>query len=206
MTMERILLPGSGQAIILGCMSPQMPSPSATPGAPSFREEQHFHQWWVWILIIVPAGLSWWPFIQRVVQEPVNGQDPGPGWLVWFIWILIGLGLPLLFGLVTLIVEVTGDEVRIRYRPFMRRAIPLSDIAQAQARTYNAVTEYGGWGIKGWSKAKMAYNVSGKRGVELTLTDGRSVMLGSRRADELAAAIQARLGRPPSASGGADQD
>jgi len=188
-------------------MSPQIPSSSATPdAAPFFREEQHFHQWWVWILIIVPAGLSWWPFIQRVVQERVNGQDPGPGWLVWLIWILIGLGLPLLFGLVALVVEVTGDEVRIRYRPFMRRAIPLRDIAQAQARTYNAVTEYGGWGIKGWSKAKMAYNVSGKRGVELTLTDGRSVMLGSRRADELAAAIQARLGRPASASGGADQD
>ena len=205
----RILLPGSGQAIILGWHeSHTIPSPSATPdAAPFFREEQRFHQWWVWMLIIVPAGLSWWPFIQQVIGgQPVTARIPAPTgssgssgsssvWDCRFCSVCIAL-----------IVEVTGDAVRIRYRPFMRRAIPLGDIARVEARTYNAVTEYGGWGIKGWSKAKMAYNVSGKRGVELTLTDGRSVMLGSRRADELAAAIQARLGRPRSAGGGADQD
>jgi hypothetical protein len=206
MTMERILLPGNGQAIILGSMDPQISSPSATPDAPPlFREEQRFHQWWVWVLIIVPTGLSWWPFVQQVIQGQPVGQNPGPDWLIWIVWILIGLGLPVLFGLICLIVEVTGEAVLIRFRPFMRRAIPLSDIAQAEARTYNAVKEYGGWGVKGWSKAKMAYNVSGKRGVELTLTDGRSVMLGSKRADELAAAIQGRLRRPRSAGRGADR-
>jgi hypothetical protein len=39
----------------------------------------------------------------------------------------------------------------------------------------------------------MAYNVSGNQGVDLTLRDGRRVMLGSQRADELAAAIEARI-------------
>ncbi len=55
--------------------------------------------------------------------------------------------------------------------------------------------EYGGWGVKGWSKDKMAYNVSGDRGVELTLKDGRRIMLGSQRAEELAGAIEAARGR-----------
>ena len=41
----------------------------------------------------------------------------------------------------------------------------------------------------------MAYNVSGDRGVELTLKDGRRVMLGSQRADELAAVIEAERRR-----------
>jgi hypothetical protein len=41
----------------------------------------------------------------------------------------------------------------------------------------------------------MAYNVSGNRGVEVELTDGRTVMVGSRRPDELAGALQAHLDR-----------
>ena len=36
---------------------------------------------------------------------------------------------------------------------------------------------------------RMAYNVSGNQGVELTLRDGRQVMLGSQRPQELADAI-----------------
>ena len=93
--------------------------------------------------------------------------------MVWLLWLLIGLALPFLFGRLRLVLEVTDAEVLIRYRPFSRRAIALADIQQVQARQYNAVKEYGGWGVKGWSKEKMAYNVSGDRGVELTLRDGR---------------------------------
>ncbi len=160
-----------------------------------FREEQHFNQWWLWVLVIAPAGLSWWPFVEQVIGGHPVGQNPGPDWLIWIIWILIGLGLPILFGYAALIVEVSGEGIRINYRPFVRRTIVLSEIATVEARKYNAVKEYGGWGIKGWSKAKMAYNVSGSHGAEVTLRDGRSVMIGSRRADELAAAVKSLLPR-----------
>jgi hypothetical protein len=160
-----------------------------------FREEQHFHQWWVWVLVMVPAGLSWWPFVEQIIRGNSVGQNPGPDWLIWLVWILIGLGLPFLFGYAALIIEVFGTAVFVHYRPFARRTILFEEIERADARSYNALKEYGGWGIKGWSKAKMAYNVSGDKGVELTLVDGRSVMLGSRRADELASAIQGRLRR-----------
>jgi hypothetical protein len=155
-----------------------------------YHEEQRFRQWWVWALVVGPAVLAWWPFIQQVIGGEPVGDNPAPDWLVWVIWLLIGLGLPLLFGILVLILDVTPDEVVVRYRPFKRRSIPLRDIEQVQVRTYNAVKEYGGWGIKGWSKENVAYNVSGNRGVELTLGDGRRVMLGSQRADELAAAIE----------------
>ena len=50
------------------------------------------------------------------------------------------------------------------------------------------IREYGGWGIRGF-RSKRAYNVTGDRGVELTLVDGRKVGIGSRRAGELADAI-----------------
>jgi hypothetical protein len=55
--------------------------------------------------------------------------------------------------------------------------------------------EYGGWGIKGWSRRRTAYSVSGNRGVELELSDGRHVLIGSNRADELAAVVAGAIGR-----------
>jgi hypothetical protein len=168
------------------------PSSSTSPGPPLYHEEQRFRQWWVWILVVAPAALAWWPFIQQIVGGEPVGQNPAPDWLVGLIWLLIGVGLPLLFGITALVLEVTADEVSVNYRPFKRRTIALRDIAQVQARTYNAVKEYGGWGIKGWSKDNVAYNVSGDRGVELTLRDGRRVMLGSQRPDELLAAIESQ--------------
>ena len=46
------------------------------------------------------------------------------------------------------------------------------------------------WGIRGLGRNR-AYNVSGDRGVELLLADGRKVLIGSLRPDELEQAIVA---------------
>lgn len=156
-----------------------------------FEERQHFRQWWMWGLILLVAGLAWWALVQQVVLGQPFGNNPGPDWLVWILWLLIGLGLPALFVWAHLRLTVTDETVLISYVPFTSRRIPLVEILGANAREYDAIREYGGWGIKGWSREKRAYNVSGNQGVELFLRDGRTVMLGSQRADELAAAIMA---------------
>ena len=153
---------------------------------------------------MVPAALAWWPFFQQIIGGRPVGRNPAPDWAVWLIWLFIGIGLPLVFGRMSLLVEVTTEQIRIRYRPFLRRTIPLSDLSRAGARTYSPLKEYGGWGIKGWSKANMAYSISGDRGVELTFTDGRRLLLGSRRADELASAIQSGLRHPSPLATGRD--
>jgi hypothetical protein len=170
-------------------------TPSTIPGAPVYHEEQHFKQPWLWMLVLIPAALAWWPLIQQIIGGKPVGQHPAPDWLVVVLWLLIGIGLPVLFGVMALFIDVTADSVLIRYRPFFSRVIPLTDVAQVEARTYDAIKEYGGWGVKGWSKEKMVYNVSGNRGAELTLKDGRRLMLGSQRADELAAGIESQLRR-----------
>jgi hypothetical protein len=109
------------------------------------------------------------------------------------ISVLVGVGLPLLFGLARLTVEVHADRVQIRYRPFVRRTIWLDSVTAAEPVTYDPVREYGGWGIKGWSRRKIAYNVRGDRGVLITLADGRTVLIGSQRPEDLAAALRSVL-------------
>jgi hypothetical protein len=151
---------------------------------------QRFRQSWLWLVVLLPAILAWVLFVEQVLRGRPLGGHPLPDWGVWLIWALIGLGLPLLFGLVNMRLEVTAEEIVVYYRPYSSRRIALDDLEKVEVRRYNAVTEYGGWGVKGWTRDKMAYNVSGDTGVELTLRDGRSVMLGSRRSEELAGVIE----------------
>ena len=168
-------------------------------GTSLYREEQNVSQWWVWVIVVVAAGLAWWAFVQQVILGHAFGGDPLPNWGVWIFWAVIGIGLPAMFFWLRLMLEVTTQEVLIRYRPVLRRSIALTEIESFEVRTYSPVREYGGWGIKGWSRRNVAYNARGNRGVQLTLRDGRRVMLGSQRPEELAAAIGAQLGGAPKA-------
>lgn len=161
--------------------------------ATSFREVQRFGPWWVWPLVLVAAGGAIFAFLTQVVIGPPPDPEPAPGWLLWLLVVLLGVGLPALFLAMRLVVEVHADGIDVRFRPFTHRSIPVTDIVAAQARTYRPVIEYGGWGIKGWTRKKVAYNVSGNQGVELRLRDGRSIMLGSQRFEELETAIRAIL-------------
>jgi len=104
-------------------------------------------------------------------------------------WALV---LPILAVALTVATElrvtVEPGALRIRFFPFTTRTIERRAIAGIEARTYRPIREYGGWGLR-FSRRGRAYSISGDRGVELTLTDGRKVMIGSRRAEALAAAL-----------------
>ena len=50
-----------------------------------------------------------------------------------------------------------------------------------------------GWGIR-WIRNGWLYNVSGREAIEITLTSGRRVRIGTDRATELAAALAPALG------------
>lgn len=158
-----------------------------------FREEQRFKQWWIWLLILGLAAFSWWGFIQQIVLGQPYGSNPGPDWVIWLTFLLVGIGMPWLFAAMRLIVTVREDHITIRYKPFTTRRIGFEEIESFEDRTYKPIKEYAGWGIKGWSVERMSYSVSGKEGVELTLCDGNRVMIGSRKAGQLAEAIGAGL-------------
>jgi hypothetical protein len=57
--------------------------------------------------------------------------------------------------------------------------IPFSGITRAEGVLYNAAKEYRGYGIRSNGKDR-AYIASGDRGVRLTLTGGRSILLGTQ--------------------------
>ena len=139
------------------------------------------------------ATFAWWGFVQQIILGQPFGSNPGPDWMIWLVLVFVGIGFPALFLTMRLIVTVHGDQITIRYKPFTTRRIGFEEIESCEARTYKPIKEYAGWGIKGWSVERMSYSVSGKDGVELTLRDGKRVMIGSRKAQQLAEAIAAGL-------------
>ncbi len=165
--------------------------------SPTYSERQRFGPWWVWLLVGGAAVAAWVGAI-AIWDRGESGAHLGAILLVFLVGVLVPVG----FLTVHLDVAVDAAGVQVRFFPLTRRTIPLDAIARVEARRYRPVAEYGGWGIKGWSRRKVAYNVRGDMGVDLTLRDGRTVLLGSQHADDLAAAIDRAAGgaQPPSAS------
>lgn len=143
--------------------------------------------WWVSGLVLVCAVLGW--------HTLFNPPEDAPSWLQWLFWGLTGVALPLLVLTSRLETTVTRTALTLHFRPLQRRQLPAADIVHGEVRTFRPVKEYGGWGIRGWGDDR-AYTVRGNRGVQLTLTDGQRVLVGSQRPEELAAALYRMSSRP----------
>ena len=155
-----------------------------------FREEQRIGVWWIWLAVLIPAVVMLSIFWEQIVHGRPHGSHPGPDWMVWALTLLFCLGVPLLLWILRLTVTVDDEGIHIHYYPFVRRSIPFNEVRAFCARRYRPIREFGGWGIRSGLGKKMAYNAKGDLGVELYLDDKRSVMIGSQRHEELAAAIR----------------
>lgn len=157
-----------------------------------FREEQHFRQPWIWIPILAIACVMWYGVIQQVVFHEPFGSKPAPTAILVIFWMVFGIGFPIFFMNLKMVTEVRPTEIYISY--LVKKRIPLGDVEKYYTRIYRPIMEYGGWGIKfGFGKG-IAYNVSGNRGVQLELNNGKKILIGSQKPEELETAIQMAKG------------
>ncbi len=163
---------------------------------PAFREEQKFQQIWVWFIVLGIAALMWYSTYRQIIQRRPFGSRPAPDTLMIIFWLLFGVGLPALIFSIRLITEVRDDAIYIRFFPihFSFHKISFDELQSFEVRKYNALREYGGWGIRYGPQGK-AYNVGGNRGVQLVLQDGKRILIGSQRPEEFLAALQSEHAR-----------
>lgn len=164
---------------------------------PHFYEVQRFNQRWLWVILILMMltmlGIFGYGFIQQLVFGIPFGDRPVSDKVLVISGSLILLfsgGLVYIFYTLRLITEVRTDGVYLRFYPFWSKVIPYADITSCNARQYKPLREYGGWGIK-YGPSGWAYNISGDRGAQLELKNGKRILIGSQRADDLAQAINA---------------
>ena len=105
------------------------------------------------------------------------------------VYVVIGLAL-FLAGLET---QVRRDGLYVRFFPFHIRykKFTMQDLSEYYAREYRPILEYGGWGIR-WGKSGEAYNISGKKGLQLVFKNGKKLLIGSKNPQELVKAINSQ--------------
>lgn len=155
-----------------------------------FSERQYFSRWWV--LLMLPA-----PIITTVLELTSKIKEDDALIALIIVWGLCG-GIAAMFMWSHLDTEITEDEIRLRYPPFINKpkVIPYSDIKSIQVRKYDPLGEYGGWGLRyGWtnSKKNRAYNIKGNMGLQLVLNDDMRILIGTMKPDELRILITERF-------------
>lgn len=157
----------------------------------AFREVQRFRQPALVAFVAIAAALQWaLVTYYLVLGRSFGGESPTvPAVLV--PWALLGVGLPVVLWRLELVTEVGPDELRVTFGPTPARAIPGSAIAGFRVVTYRPLREFGGFGARWASGGRRAYTAGGRRGVEVDLVGSEQVVLGSRRPEELEAAIDA---------------
>ena len=85
--------------------------------------------------------------------------------------------------------KTTIDESGITYcyspLNIKSHTILWKDIDSAYVRTYKPVMEYGGWGIKYSFKHGKVYNVKGKEGLQLVLKNGKHILFGTQKPEDV---------------------
>ena len=156
-----------------------------------FKEEQRFRQWWLLVIVFATSALPWIGFFYQIVLGNKFGNNPAPDILIIIIWILFGIGFPLLFLSARLVTEIREDGIYIKFFPFHfnYKFFAFEEIESFEEREYRPIYEYGGWGIR-YGFGGIAYNVSGNKGVQLIMKNKKKILIGSQKSHEFYKAIK----------------
>jgi len=155
-----------------------------------FTEEQRFGQVWLWVAL-VGMDVAFFALFFAQFFGPVPPRPTGPADLLGLcLGALLCLGITALFVSLKLITRITNQGISVQFKPLHRKPVifHFSDIREYSVRTYRPVMEYGGWGIKRGTGG-LAYNVSGNKGLQLVLKDGRKILIGTQKPEQLKSVI-----------------
>ena len=144
-----------------------------------FEESQKFTQPW---LIFLLGG------ILMVVLTESFKQSAGNFTLQMLMPVIIILLVIVLFIWMRLDTRIDESGIYYRFFPFhgSKRHIKWEELSDCYVRKYSPITEYGGWGIRGFNRngsRGMALNVRGNYGIQLIFKDGGKLLLGTQNPD-----------------------
>jgi hypothetical protein len=168
-----------------------------SPDAVFFEEQPMRDNKLFYVMVAAGIGLigffGYGIYQQIVLGRPWGDRPMGDTALlaVGGLYILLGVLFVFFFWRGGLATEVRPGGLYVRYFPFHSKfqQIPLQGVRSCRSLAYRPILDYGGWGIR-VGLGKRAYNVSGNKGVELEYEGGKRLLIGSKRSDQLAGAIE----------------
>ena len=152
-----------------------------------FSEQQHFKQWWLWLLLLGLNAIFVYGIYQQIILKKPFGTNPASDTELY-----IGFGilffLTILFRFIKLQTDIKNDGIYVRFFPIQitYRKYTWDKLNKIYVRQYNPITEYGGWGMRYnfFGKGK-ALNVSGNQGLQLTTTNNSRILIGTNKPEQL---------------------
>jgi hypothetical protein len=152
-----------------------------------FRENQKFTQIWIWLIVLGILLLNIYAIIQQIVYKIPFGNNPAPDNML-FVILIIPVALIILFLFSRLITTIDQQGIHYKYIPFhsKTKTIAFSDIKEVYVRDYNAIKEFGGWGLRiGFKKGSgRAFNVRSNHGIQILLSNGKRILIGTQKPTE----------------------
>jgi hypothetical protein len=159
-----------------------------------FEEKQRYTQWWLWLIIISTAAMVIGMFVyamyfQLVLGNPWGDNPMSNDALIANSLFIITAMVVMLLIFFNSVLEVVVDRTSVSYRyfPLIRkwRRIERETIQGFEKKTYYLK----GYGIKRDLRGNRAVNVKGNIGVEITMLDGKRLLIGTQKAEEFMDAL-----------------
>lgn len=155
--------------------------------AVNYFEKQKFRLWWLIVIMIavslIPIGIFFNE--NHIINKSLFSMEQIVPLLATLIALLVILIIFTIFYL-----ETEIDEFYISYKffpfHFSKKKIYWEDIQRAYVRKYSPIGEFGGWGVRYSFRGGKAFNVSGNMGLQLELKNGKKILIGTQRSEELA--------------------
>ena len=142
-----------------------------------FKETQVFKQWWLWAILVSSLFVTLIPFFN------IKGEFGTNKWN--FLGSVIVLLVIVLFMVLKLETKIDRNGITAEFTPFriFRRKYHWNEISKCYVRKYSPISEYGGWGVRGFGTAK-AYNVSGNKGIQIVTKNGDKFLIGTNKPED----------------------
>lgn len=163
-----------------------------------FQEEQKSNMAWLTIVLIISLFSVVSPFVygvysQEVLHKPFGDNPMSTGALIG-----VGMVAAIIIGAVNWLIvkmriktKVSGEALWVSYPPLARwKKITPEMIQSYEIRTYNAVREFGGHGLKKTRKSGTSYTLSGNVGLQLYLIGGKKILIGTQKKQALEYAMR----------------
>jgi len=165
-----------------------------------FKEEQRFTQIGLHIMLVISFIIP----IILVLKKYITSDNEDNDTLIGFITVIgsVVLVYALILSL-KLKTRIDEEGIHFRFIPFQFKVVFISwdEIEKAYVRKYKPMAEYGGWGIKNsklWSKGKgIAYNVKGVIGLQLELKNGKKILIGTQKEEDVKRVLQTYINKTP---------
>lgn len=146
-----------------------------------YQEKQKFNQPFVWIILVFFLIFQIYIIYQQIfLKSPVtNNPLPNPILIITTISPLVMIVAIIFIRLET---EINETGIVFGFVPFSKRRINWEEVQQAEVIDYGFI---GGWGLRFTFKYGTVYNVRGRYGLSILLKNGKKLMIGTQKQEEL---------------------